>query len=537
MKSAHFPKSLIFPAAMVFCWSASAAQTADEEELGPIVIDYGQPRDEIAEEVFEDLVYDEETQTYSLIEDDESVEETQQEQAEPPPAAETNVDELKRLFELYRYALENKAYLEADTLAKRVVELSIQINGLDSHDSAKAITNLGIAQHHTQDYESAMLNFAASIGIIERIDDRLSAALINPLQGLAATQAANGRPALARQSYQRAVHISHVNEGPHNKQQIETLASIAELHVSMGDFKEAIGIQENIYAIEARKIDPKSLDIIPALENKAKWQHRLHLYSDERVTRRKIIDVIEDHEGKESLALISPLTNLGKSYLFQTASQYDYQANVSASSGEIYLRRANQIARKNPDSDWLVVEDTLLTLGDYYILSGRPNRASKIYQETWAMLTEANDARMLQTRWEHLERVNTLQRVFPPKYYVENEFVNAEQAEEGRPPPENFETGTMTFSYSVNANGRIGKLQLLETRPAELIEFGKVAGRSLRRMVYRPRLEEGVLVATPDVVYTHDFFYRPSDLPSRQPTSAPIDGDTAAESPSADAAE
>ena len=38
---------------MVFCWSASAAQTADEEELGPIVIDYGQPRDEIAEEVFD----------------------------------------------------------------------------------------------------------------------------------------------------------------------------------------------------------------------------------------------------------------------------------------------------------------------------------------------------------------------------------------------------------------------------------------------------------------------------------------------------
>jgi hypothetical protein len=299
----------------------------------------------------------------------------------------------------------------------------------------------------------------------------------------------------------------------------------------MGDFKEAVGIQENIYAIEARKIDPKSLDIIPALKNKAKWQHRLNLYTDERVSWRKIIKVIEDHEGKESLALISPLTSLGKSYLFQTSVQYDYQANVSASSGEIYLRRANRIARKNPDSDWLVVEDTLLTLGDYYILSGRPNRASKIYQETWTMLTEANDARMLQTRWEHLERVNTLQRVFPPKYY------NTEQTGEGRPPPENFETGTMTFSYSVNANGRIGKLQLLETRPAELIEFGKLAGRSLRRMVYRPRLEEGVLVATPDIVYTHDFFYRPSDLPSRQPTPAPIDGDTAAESPSADAAE
>lgn len=522
MKSAQFSKSLIFPTVVFFCCSAASAQTADEEELSPIVIDYGQSRDEVAEEVFEDLVFDEETQTYSLVEADEQeadepVQESPQAQAGPPPEAEGNAEELKRLFELYRDALENKAYLEADTLAKRVVELSIQLNGLDSHDSARAITNLGIAQHHNQNYEAAMLNFAASIGIIERVDDRLSAALINPLQGLAASQAATGRPDLARQSYQRAVHVSHVNEGPHNRHQIETLESIAELNVSMGDIKEAVGIQENIYALEARNVDPESLDIIPALKNKAIWQHRLGLYADERLTWRKIVNIVEDHEGKESLALISPLTNLGKSYLFLTTAQYEYQPGVSSSSGEAYLRRANRIARKNPAADWLLIEDTLLALGDYYILSGRPNKASKIYQEAWTMLTEENDPRKLQTRWEHLERVNTLQKVFPPKYY------NTEQREiqQGRPPPENFETGTMTFAYSVNPNGRISDLQLLETRPAELIEFGKVAGRSLRRIVYRPRVEDGSLVATPDVVYTHDFFYRPSDLPSRQPRPSP----------------
>ena len=534
MNSSQLPKFLFFPVAMAFCWSGSSAQTADEEELSPIVIDYGQPLDEVAEEVFEDLIYDEETQTYSLREVDEQeaepVQGPPQDPVGPPAETEADADELKRLFELYRDALQNKAYLEADTLAKRVVELSIRLNGLDSHDSAKAITNLGIAQHHNQDYESASLNFAASIGIIERIDDRLSVALINPLQGLAATQAATGRPDLARQSYRRAVHVSHVNDGPHNRNQIETLESIAELHVSMGDFKDAVGIQENIFALESRNIDPKSLDIIPALENRAIWQHRLQLYANERSTWRQIISIIEKHESKDSLALISPLTNLGKSYLFVSAAQYDYQADVSSSSGETYLRRANRIAKKNPDSDWLVVEDTLLALGDYYILSGRPNRASKVYEETWTMLSEDGDPRKLQTRWEHLERVNTLQKVFPPKYY------NTAQNDAGRPPPENFETGTMTFSYVVNPNGRVVNLQLLETRPAELIEFGKVAGRSLRRMAYRPRVADGKLVATKDVVYTHDFFYRPSDLPSRrpQPTPAPIVEDSATQSPSTD---
>ena len=394
MKSSQIPSSLAFPLALAFCWSASAAQTADEEELGPIVIDYGQQRDDVAEEVFEDLVFDKETQTYSLKEDEPEAVGPEVELVEPEtePTAKENAEELTRLFELYRYALENKAYLEADTLAKRVVELSIQLNGLDSHDSAKAITNLGIAQHHNQDYESALLNFTASIGIIERIDNRLSPALINPLQGLAATQAATGRPDLARMTYQRAVHVSHVNDGPHNKNQIDTLESIAELNMSMGDFKEAVGIQENIYALEARNIDPDSLDIIPALENRAKWQHRLQLYQDERVTWRKIVEIVEDYEGKESLALIEPLTNLGKSYLFIGTSIYEYQPEVSSSSGETYLRRANRIARKNPNSNWLAVEDTMLSLGDYYILSGRPSRAAKIYAETWAKTANAQPA-------------------------------------------------------------------------------------------------------------------------------------------------
>jgi hypothetical protein len=510
MKSSQYSKNLFYLVAMLFCWTGSAAQSEDEEELDYILLDGPEVPDDVAEEVFEDLVFDEETRMYSLKEDDES----EVELAGPPPPVAGDKDELIRLFELYRESLENKAYLEADTLAKQVVELSIKLNGLDSHDSAKAITNLGIAQHHNRDFESAMLNFAAAIGIVERIDDRLSAALINPLQGLAATQAATGRPDLAKQSFKRAVHVSHVNEGPHNRKQVLTLESMAELHISTGDIKDAIGIQENIYALEARKIDPLSLEIIPALTNKAGWQHRLQLYANERASWRRIINVIERHKGKQSLELILPLTNLGKSYLFVSPSQYDYQTDVSSSSGETYLRRANRIADKNPDSDWMLVENTLLSLGDYYILSGRPNRAEKIYSEIWTMLSGENVPERMRMRWDHLEQVNQLQKVAPPKYF------NSEQKEDGRPPPENFAIGSMTFSYVVLPTGRIANLVNLETEPKELLDFSKIVSRSLRRMIYRPRNSEGKLVPTTGVIYTHEFFYRPSDLRSRKAANA-----------------
>jgi hypothetical protein len=431
---------------------------------------------------------------------------------EPPPQSEQNSAELKRLFELYREALAIKNYVEADTLAKRVVELSIKLNGLDSHDSAKAITNLGIAQHNNGDYEAAKLNFTASINIVERIDDRLSVTLINPLQGLAATQAATGRPDLATRSYQRAVHVSHVNDGPHNAGQIDTLESMAELYVSMGEIKNASSIQQNIFSIQSRNIDLTSLDIIPAMEKRAKWQHRLQLYNSERATWRQLIHILEKHHGKKGLELIEPLKGLGRSYLFVSPTEYDFQTDVSTASGETFLRRANRIADINPDSNWKIVEDTLLSLGDYYVLSGRPNRAAKIYLEAWTLLSDGEEEDRLVTRKDHLEEPQILQKVHPPRYY------NSLREDDGRQPPDNFETGSIVFGYSVVANGRIDNLIHLETQPAEIEDFAQPVARSLRRLIYRPRLEDGRPVSTHEFVYTHEFFYRPSDIKEKVET-------------------
>lgn len=494
--------------ALAFLTPCHAQTTEEDEVLSPIVIDdrYADETDVVTDEQIDDLVLDEATGSYRLVEDDEG-----DDWVEPPTQAEQDTEELQRLFELYREALKNKDYLEADTLAKRVVELSIRINGLDSHDSAKAITNLGIAQHNNKDYEAALLNFSASIGIVERIDDRLSRALINPLQGLAATQAALGRPDMARKSYQRAVHVSHVNDGPHNADQVQTLESMAELYLSMGEFKDATGIQENIFAIQSRNVDPTSMDILPALHKRADWQHRLQRFQSERATWRQIINILEKHKGKESLELIAPLKNLGKSYLFVSPAEYDYQPEVSTVSGETHLRRANRIADANPDADWQIVEDTLLALGDYYILSGRPNRGARIYAEAWNLLSEGEQPERLGNRRDHLEAPVILQNVYPAKY------LNSERNDEPKEAPPSFETGTISIGYTVLPNGRIANMRLVEAQPAEIGKFDETVARSLRRLIYRPRMQDGQLVATNNTIYTHEFFYRQSDLENQTP--------------------
>jgi len=482
----------------------SMAQTEPEEELE--IIELGDRYDgddtAIEDEIFDGLVFDQDSQQYQLLEVPE-----EEYLPEPPSQRETDVAEIRRLFAVYKESINSASYLEADTLAKRIIELSIKLFGINSAESAKALTNLAIAQNGNQEYEAAERNFRASIEIIERISDRLNSSLINPLKGLGSTQLANGRPDMARASFQRAVHISHVNDGPHNMGQIEVLESMAEIYLAVGEHKKAVDIQERMYAIQARKIEPHSMGIVPALKKQAHWQHRLQMYERERVSWRKIIDVLERNYGKKDLRLIPPLTSLGKSYLFITPAEYDMQPEVSVASGETYLRRANRIAETNPDSDWQILGQTMLSLGDYYVLSARANRAARIYKVLWTLLSE--DEERLGNRREYLERLNILQEIYPPKYY------RSEQIDEGIPKDEEFETGTISYGFTVNAAGKAVDIYHIETHPPEFQDMSDRVRRNLRRLVYRPRLEDGTIVNTPETTYTHEFFYRPEDLPTK----------------------
>jgi tetratricopeptide (TPR) repeat protein len=482
----------------------SMAQTEPEEELEMIELGDRYDNDDVAteDEIFDGLIFDQDSQQYRLIEDPE-----EEDLEEPPSQREQDIEEIGRLFSLYKESVTSANFLEADTLAKRIVELSIKVFGINSAESAKALTNLAIAQHGNREYEAAERNFRAAIDIIESISDRLNSALINPLRGLGATQLAIGRPDMARATFKRAVHVSHVNDGPHNLDQLVVLESMAEIYLAVGDHQEALDIQERMYSIQARNLDPFSLDLLPALRSQAQWQHRLQMYDRERMTWRKIIDVLERHFGKNDLRLIPALTNLGKSYLFITPAEYDMQPEISVASGETYLRRATRIADTNPDSDWQIREQSMLAIGDYYLLSGRANRAARTYKDLWVMLSE--DEARLGNRHDHLERLNVLQDIYPPKYY------RSEEVDQTFPDPEDFETGTVSYGFTVNAAGKAIDVVHIETQPPEFEDMSARVRRNLRQLVYRPRLEDGTMVPTPELTFTHEFYYRPEDVPTK----------------------
>jgi tetratricopeptide (TPR) repeat protein len=416
-------------------------------------------------------------------------------------------EELLQRFENYKRLMSEGIYDEADTVAKSIVTLTIQITGPQSSETAKALTNLGIVQHRNKQFDAAQQNFASAIEIIEVIEDRLNGRLINPLKGLGAAQLEAGRPDLAKKTFSRAIHITHVNDGPHNMGQVDILESLAETNVRLGSVEEARAMHDMIYMLHQRRYEDDQLALIPSLMRRAEWQHRAGYIMDEQATYRRAIRIIENNADKKDIRLIDPLTKLGESY-FYTDLHGNQGLHHNPVTGEIYFKRALRIAEGHPESNWMIAAASRMSLGDYYMMQGTHTRANKLYREVWEELSSDEDK--LAMRNEIFEQAMPLNsRPLP-------EFAGDPSPNEIATMSDEYEQGSVTVSYTVTNRGRVIRLQPVEVYPAEFTDMEKSVHRELRARMYRPRYEEADPVISEDQVLTHMFYYKQSDLDVRR---------------------
>lgn len=422
------------------------------------------------------------------------------------PAA-TNDQQLASEFVLFKQLMEDGVFDEADTVAKRVVELAIRTTGAQSNEYAKALTNLAIVQHRTKQYDAAQQNFKTAIEIIEDNEDRLNAQLVNPLKGLGAAQLESGRPDLASATFERAVHVTHVNEGPHNFDQIELLESIAETMLRMGDLDAAKDAQDTIFALNVRRHNIDQVDLVPSLMRRAAWQHRAGLIYDERATYRRAIRILEETAGKDDMRLVNPLINLGRSFFFSDTSGSESFQDGRMATGEIYFKRAVRIAANSPESNWQTVVKATLALGDFYMYQANSQRGRQVYLTAWDLLSVDQDEAKLDVRREQLESIVPLRQLSLPEY------INAEDAnDEGLQSDDPLLRGTVTMAYEISTRGRATDVKLVGAEPPEFTAMSRSVMRELRQRLYRPRFEDAEVVATPNQTFVHTFFYRQSDL-------------------------
>lgn len=407
-------------------------------------------------------------------------------------------DDLLQEFARFRQLLIEKNYDEADVSAKRVVEMTIKVFGPQARETAKALNNLAIVQHNNMQYSAAIQNFTAAIEILEVVNDRLNAELVNPLRGLGAAQLGDGRPDLAMNSFNRATHITHVNEGPHNIEQVEILESLAEANVRLGDLEAARDTLDRIYALNIRHFEDDALGILPSMMQRADWQHRAGYFNDERVTYRRAIRIIEKSAGKQDPRLITPLIKLAQSFYYY--EPLGDGARTSLSSGESYFKRAVRVAEGAESLPWLELAKARLALADFHVSKDTHSRARTIYLEVWNELSLDEDR--MELRKELLERPIPIREEGLPQYT--NGSGNGQ-------PATGFRTGTIQVDYTVSTRGRVKGIRT-EANPVEFTDMQRMVHREIRRRIFRPALEEGVPIESGNQVFRHEFFYTAAEL-------------------------
>ncbi|MBT8081962.1 MAG: tetratricopeptide repeat protein [Gammaproteobacteria bacterium] len=421
------------------------------------------------------------------------------ESAGEPPTEKAFLAEYGRFVAL----LQEQNYDEADIAAKRVIEMAIRLYGRDSYQTAKALNNLGVVQNNNRQYEAAMQNFASSVEILEILEDRLNLQLINPLKGLGAAQLGSGRPDLAAHTFGRAAHITHVNEGPHNVEQVELLESQAEASVRMGDIETARDLLDRIHILNVRHFAGNSIGLLPSLMRRADWQHRAGYYSDERATYRRAIRIIEEAAGKDDPRLVDPLVKLASSlYFYDTTANGSFNV-YSTTSGETYLKRAERIAERSSGFPWLDLAKTKLALADYYIVAESYTRARTVYSEVRELLS-ADDER-LEMRNELLERPHPIwQKPLPAA--TSGAANSSTRKNDIRP-------GTVTVTYTVSPRGR-ARIEKVVAEPPEFVSMQRMVQREILRRIYRPQFEEqGAIRSAPQTI-RHEFKYSTNELES-----------------------
>jgi tetratricopeptide (TPR) repeat protein len=371
-----------------------------------------------------------------------------------------------------RYAAGN--YSEAAESAKLLVS-EILASGADDLVYADALQKLADAQKMMGDLDAAIENYRSAVGRIESAADMLSRGLIEPLAGLADALAQKQQYAPALKTYERAAHISHVNEGPMNLQQSEILTALIDLYAEQEMFKEAVGMQAyqlRIYRRAMAETDPR---VIGA------WRRNGELLglSGEHQQAQELYtfaaDIIRVADGQNSLAQIDLLNDLSESYL--NFGQAGLFTRIEMARAE--LERVVLITESNADASLQQRVDAYVRMGDFMQRYGEWKSALRNYRLAWMQMTD--DELMISKTFAEPVILNPPEEVMAD--YLQQYAALVVD---------------ISVAFDVNRRGEAENV-IVQGDPSTDIA-AKRALALTRKLVFRPKFEAGEPVHTADMI-------------------------------------
>ena len=415
----------------------------------------------------------------------------------PPPSADERASAHARL----RAALAEDRLEAAAIEAAAVVALTEARFGKDARELVNPLTNAGTVALRRGDLAAAEADYRRAVALIDGQSGGADRDLIRPLTGLGETWLAAGRHAEAAVVFKRAVDLSRNLDGLYNLAQLDIVDPLIESYIVLGLREEAE--REHLFSFRVAETaygrnDPRLLD---PLDRLARWYESIGRYSTARGLHARALQIAEQGASTPPLG-VPALRGLSRTWLDEALFGPEVQPNTAPDTtngfdpfptvsgggrlnpeGERMLRAAVGVLRNHPPVDHQQLGETLAQLGDWYLLTGVPARASAAYAEAWKSLTLAGPS----ARQPYESPRMAVYR--PPP---------ASAARLAPSDPEGFVERIVELRLKVAADGKVTEAALADgSEPDAVARSVMFAARKAR---YAPRLEAGVPTETDGVI-------------------------------------
>lgn len=367
------------------------------------------------------------------------------------------------------------------------------------------------AQIEAQEYDYPILWLEDNVRAIERANHRYHPELIQPLTLLGDAKVGKGDYDGALEAYERAVHVTRVNDGLIAASQVDIVYREANAYKAMGAYKEANDREEYAYHVLTRSHEPYDEALLPGILHLARWYGQTQNIFSARALYQHAINVLAANGKLTDESAIPAYEGIAQTYRLErfprlytavepdpiSKSQFSpgYQDHISINNfpaGERALQRIIQIRREDPDVEAVVLGEAILDLADWYLLFDKTRRANPLYEHVYSMLSEVDGFSVAD-------------------YFAEPVLLYFPLPEEPRAPPVEhrgeLQSGFVEISYTVSDTGYVRDMATIASEPKGLMDFR--VRKSLRLTRYRPSIVEGIPVTKPDHIYRHEFSYYP----------------------------